>query len=54
VAALRGASFTSYFQIRKAIDAFTEVHNETAAPFEWETKEVHQSTMKEKYKGLCK
>jgi transposase len=52
--ALRGTSFTSYFQIRQAIDAFTEVHNENAAPFEWKAKEVHQSTMKDKYKDLCK
>jgi transposase len=52
--ALRGASFTSYFQIRRAIDAFTEVHNETAAPFEWKAKEVYQSTMKDKYNDLCK
>jgi len=52
--ALRGASFTSYFQIRRAIDAFTEVHNETAAPFEWKAKKVYQSTMKDKYNDLCK
>ena len=52
--ALRGRSFTSYFQIRQAIDAFTEVHNENAAPFEWKAKEVHQSTMKDKYNDLCK
>lgn len=52
--ALRGASFTSYFQVRQAIDAFTEVYNDTAAPFEWKAKEVHQSNMKDNYKDLCK
>jgi transposase len=52
--ALRGASFTSYFQIRQAIDAFTEVHNDTAAPFEWKAKVVYQSNMKDYCKNLCK
>jgi transposase len=52
--ALRGASFTSYFQIRQAIDAFVEVHNDTAAPFEWKAKVVHQSNMKVNYNDLCK
>jgi transposase len=33
--ALRGANFTSPWQVRKTIDEFAEVHNETAAPFEW-------------------
>ena len=31
--ALKAASFTSPHQVRKAIDAFTEVYNETASPF---------------------
>lgn len=52
--ALRGASFTSYFQLRQAIDAFTEVYNETAAPFEWKAKEVHPVNMKYNYKELRK
>jgi transposase len=38
-AALRGASFTDVAHLRAAIDAFVEVYNPTAAPFEW-TKQV--------------
>jgi transposase len=52
--ALRGASFTSPSQIRKAIDDFVAVHNETAAPFEWKATEVHPSTLKVNYNDLCK
>lgn len=52
--ALRGASFTSPAQVRKAIDDFVEVHNETAAPFEWKATEVYPSTFKNKYNDLCK
>ncbi len=52
--ALRGASFTSPVQIRKAIDGFAEVHNATAAPFEWKAIEVHPSALKVNYKDLCK
>jgi hypothetical protein len=33
--ALQGASFTSPRQLRQAIDAFVEVYNPKAAPFEW-------------------
>ena len=52
--ALRGVSFTSPAQVRKAIDEFVAVHNETAAPFEWKATEVHSSTLKDKYNDLCK
>src|SRR4030042_3971804 len=52
--ALRGASFTSPAQIRKAIDEFAEVHNATAAPFEWKATEVHPATLKDNYKDLRK
>jgi transposase len=51
--ALRGASFTSPAQVRKAIDEFVEVHNETAAPFEWKAAAVHPSSLKDKYRHLC-
>jgi len=44
--ALKGASFTHPNQVREAIDAFTAVHNEAAAPFEWTKAEVHQSRPK--------
>jgi transposase len=39
--ALRGGSFTSISQLRTAIDAFVEVYNHTAEPFEWRKTEVH-------------
>jgi transposase len=52
--ALRGASFTSPFQVRKAINDFTEVHNETAAPFEWKATQVFSSPLKVNYRDLCK
>ena len=52
--ALRGASFTSPGQVRKAIDDFVAVHNETAAPFEWKAANVHPGSLKYKYTNLCK
>lgn len=52
--ALRGASFTSPAQVRKAIDDFVEVHNETAAPFEWRAAVVHPGSLKINYTNLCK
>jgi len=45
-AALVGASFISPAQVREAIDAFTEVHNGSAAPFEWTKSVVYQKTPK--------
>ena len=45
-AALAGASFTSPAQVREAIDAFTEVHNGNAAPFEWTKSVVYQKIPK--------
>ena len=53
-AALRGASFTSPRQLRNAIDAFVQVYNPTAAPFEWTKAVVHQSKPKPLYSDLCK
>jgi transposase len=44
--ALAGASLTHPNQVREAIDAFTAVHNESAAPFEWTKTVVHQSRPK--------
>lgn len=52
--ALRGASFTSPAQIRKAIDDFIAVYNQTAAPFEWKAKKVYPSAPKNKLSDLCK
>ena len=51
--ALHGASFTSPQQLRQAIDAFVEVYNEKAAPFEWKKAAVFPSGPKSKYSGLC-
>src|SRR5579864_7726523 len=53
-AALKGASFTSPRQLREAIDAFVEVYNPKAAPFEWTKAVVHQSTPKSIYSDFCK
>lgn len=50
--ALRGASFTSSQQLRKAIDDFVTVYNEKAAPFEWTKAVVFQSGPKQKYSDL--
>ena len=47
-AALRGASFTDVTQLRAAIDAFIEVYNPTAAPFEWTKQVVHPGRLKSK------
>lgn len=52
--ALRGASFTSPRQLRRAIDDFVEAHNATAAPFEWTKAVVHPSKPKQRYSDLCK
>jgi transposase len=53
-AALRGASFTSPRQLRDAIDAFVQVYNENAAPFEWSKAVVHPTGPQRLYSDLCK
>ncbi len=52
-AALKGASFTHPRQIRDAIDAFIDVYNPEAAPFEWRKDSVHQVRLKKHYADLC-
>ena len=52
-AALRGASFTSPRQLREAIDAFVQVYNENAAPFEWSKAVVHPTGPQRLYSYLC-
>src|ERR1039458_1411102 len=47
--ALRGASFTSPQQLRRAIDDFVAAYNPTAAPFEWTKTTVHPSAPKHSY-----
>lgn len=51
--ALKGGSFTSPRQVRQAIDDFTEVHNETASPFEWIKRNVKPVAPKKYYSDLC-
>ena len=51
--ALRGASFTSPAQLRRAIDDFVNAYNQKAAPFEWKKAVVFPSSPKQKYADLC-
>ena len=51
---LRGASFNSARQLREAIDAFVEVYNEKAIPFEWTKAVVHPTGPRVNYSYLCK
>jgi len=50
--ALRGRSFTHPDQVRHAIDEFTEVHNHTAAPFEWRKRNVTPKALENSYANL--
>ncbi len=50
--ALVGASHTSPRQVRGAIDRFVGVYNETATPFEWQQREVHQVNLSHHYAAL--
>ena len=43
---LTGASFTSVEQLQEHIDAFIAAYNETAMPFAWTKKNVHQRRFK--------
>jgi transposase len=52
--ALRGGSFRSARQLREAIDAFVNVYNEKATPFEWTKAVVRPSSPKRLYSDLCK
>ena len=51
-AALRGASQTSPRQVRDAIERFAAAYNETATPFEWQQREVHQVGLTRHYADL--
>jgi transposase len=50
--ALVGASFTDTRQVRDAIDAFVQAHNQQAAPFEWTKSVVEQQPLKKKVSNL--
>ena len=51
--ALRGLNSTSYRDLRKAIDTFTEVYSQNAHPFEWTKSIVHPGQLKYNYGDLC-
>jgi transposase len=50
--ALAGASHTSPREVRGAIDRFVSGYNETATPFEWQKREVHQVSLSHHYADL--
>lgn len=50
--ALAGASFTSPWQVRDAIDAFVRVYNQDATPFEWTKQVVFAKRPSVKYANL--
>jgi transposase len=51
--ALRGASFISVKQLRKAIDDFINSYNQDASPFEWKKSKVVAQPLKRSYADLC-
>lgn len=51
--ALRGASFKSKDQLRDAIQAFVQRHNEQAKPFKWRKREVQGSQLRNTIINLC-
>jgi len=50
--ALRPQSFTHPRQVREAIDEYTGVSNDRAAPFEWTKRHVAQKPLQKKYSNL--
>ena len=52
--ALRGANFTSPWQVREAIDRFIQVYNQKATPFEWTKTTVKNGKLSHNYLNLCK
>ena len=53
-AALRGASFTSPWGVRGAIDAYIKVYNPRATPFEWRKEIVHPVALQKNIADLRK
>jgi transposase len=51
-AALDEASHTSPGQVRSGIARFVAAYNETATPFEWQKREVHQVSLSHHYSDL--
>lgn len=52
--ALRGGSFIAVYQLRKLIDDFEDVYNETATPFKWKAEKVYPCEPKHNYIDLCR
>jgi len=50
--ALDGASHLSPAEVRAAIERFVAAYNETAAPFNWQKREVHQVGLSQHYADL--
>jgi len=50
--ALRRLNSTSARHVRRAIDAFTQAYDETAAPFEWTKQVAHPGRLKPSYADL--
>jgi transposase len=50
---LNGASFKTKNQLREAIDAFIQKHNERAKPFRWRKREVKGSQLRNTIVNLC-
>lgn len=51
-AALRGASFTSVRQLRRAIEAFIDAHNRNPQPFKWTKEDVRPRALTPKHANL--
>jgi len=50
---LKGASFNSLDELKKAIEAFIKHHNQKAQPFKWRKREVKGSQIKNTISNLC-
>ena len=50
---LRGASFKNKDELRSAIEAFIQKHNERAKPFRWRKREVKGSQLRNTIINLC-
>src|SRR5579863_2444016 len=50
---LSGASFKTKDQLREAIEAFVQKHNERAKPFRWRKREVKGSQLRNTIVNLC-
>jgi hypothetical protein len=51
--ALRGTSFASVAELRKAIEAFSANFSQTPRPFKWHKREVRSSQLRNTIVNLC-